>query len=288
MDGITAERSLVVPASKSVLAACLVAVGMPWPVHGQGRATQDGQVQERSAEENVRDAGHPAAGVLKWAKQEVEFLEKSVTDYSANLISRERLNGKLGEYEKIAIKIRHRPFSVYAFVDSPEHRKGDEAIYVEGRNGGKMLVHRAGAIGKLFGTLSLDPAGTMAMRDKRHPITEIGVLNLCREVVRCAESDVRHPESQVRILRGAKVNGRPCVFLEVLHPAQRKHFEYHVLRVFVDEETRIPIRCERYDWPQQAGGAAELVEEYTYLDVKLNNGFTDADFDPRNPSYAFP
>jgi hypothetical protein len=92
----------------------------------------------------------------------------------------------------------------------------------------------------------------------------------------------------LRIVRNAKVDGRPCIFLELVHPVPRRQFEFHVLRLFVDEEAKIPIRCERYDWPEQAGGAPELVEEYTYLDVKLNNGFTDADFDPRNPSYAFP
>jgi len=30
-----------------------------------------------------------------------------------------------------------------------------------------------------------------------------------------------------------------------------------------------------------------LLEEYTYTDVKINNGFTDADFDENNPSYHF-
>ena len=29
------------------------------------------------------------------------------------------------------------------------------------------------------------------------------------------------------------------------------------------------------------------MEEYTYLNLKLNNGFTDADFDVKNPSYKF-
>ena len=30
-----------------------------------------------------------------------------------------------------------------------------------------------------------------------------------------------------------------------------------------------------------------LLEEYTYTDIKLNNGFTDADFDDHNPKYNF-
>jgi hypothetical protein len=29
------------------------------------------------------------------------------------------------------------------------------------------------------------------------------------------------------------------------------------------------------------------MEEYTYMNVKVNNGFTDADFDPTNSAYKF-
>jgi hypothetical protein len=29
------------------------------------------------------------------------------------------------------------------------------------------------------------------------------------------------------------------------------------------------------------------MEEYTYMNVKINNGFTDADFDPKNAAYKF-
>ena len=48
----------------------------------------------------------------------------------------------------------------------------------------------------------------------------------------------------------------------------------------------IPIRFEAYDWPG-AAGQPQLIEEYTYVNLKLNNGFTDADFDIRNPNYGF-
>ena len=37
----------------------------------------------------------------------------------------------------------------------------------------------------------------------------------------------------------------------------------------------------------KAGAEPELMEEYTYLNLKLNNGFTDADFDIKNPNYRF-
>ena len=60
------------------------------------------------------------------------------------------------------------------------------------------------------------------------------------------------------------------------------------VRVFVDAELHIPIRYEAHDWPATAGGEMVLLEEYTYLDVKINRGFTDIDFDMSNPAYSFP
>ena len=55
----------------------------------------------------------------------------------------------------------------------------------------------------------------------------------------------------------------------------------------MDDEHLIPIRYEAYDWPKEQGGQPILMEEYTYMNVKVNNGFTDADFDPTNAAYKF-
>lgn len=58
-------------------------------------------------------------------------------------------------------------------------------------------------------------------------------------------------------------------------------------RIFVDDQLNLPIRYEAYDFPAAAGGPPELIEQYSYLDLKLNNGYTDADFDVENPKYGF-
>ena len=85
----------------------------------------------------------------------------------------------------------------------------------------------------------------------------------------------------------AKVNGRVCTCVQVVHPVPRRNFRFHLARVFIDDEYLIPIRYEAYDWPQEQGGQPVLMEEYTYMNVKINNGFTDADFDPKNAAYKF-
>jgi hypothetical protein len=111
--------------------------------------------------------------------------------------------------------------------------------------------------------------------------------NLAKRLVEVAEHDKQFGECDVNFYPNAKVNGRICTCVQVSHPVPRRNFRFHLARVFIDDELTIPIRYEAYDWPQEAGGQPVLLEEYTYMNVKTNNGFTDADFDPKNTAYKF-
>ena len=73
----------------------------------------------------------------------------------------------------------------------------------------------------------------------------------------------------------------------MVHPVPRRNFRFHIARIFVDKELGVPIRYASYDWPKNPGDQPGLIEEYTYLNMKLNQGFADADFSPDNPDYNF-
>jgi hypothetical protein len=92
----------------------------------------------------------------------------------------------------------------------------------------------------------------------------------------------------VKYYTDAKVNGRKCTVMEVIHPVRRAYFTYHIARIFIDDELQVPIRYAAYDFPATAGGAPRVIEEYTYLNIKLNVGLTDKDFDPQNKKYNYP
>jgi len=228
---------------------------------------------------------HPLMPVLRWGKKSIKIAE-AIQDYSAILVKRERHDGKLQDTEYMFIKVRHKPLSVYLHFLKPDHFKGQEVIWIQGQNNGKMWGHGTG-VRKVFGTVPLDPTGPIAMRGNRYPITEIGILNLVRRLVEEGEKDTQYGECEVKYFQGAKLNGRSCTCIQVLHPVPRKNFQFHIARIFVDDEYDLPIRFEAHDWPSSPGGPPELIEEYTYLNLKLNNGFTDADFDIRNPNYGF-
>jgi hypothetical protein len=83
------------------------------------------------------------------------------------------------------------------------------------------------------------------------------------------------------------VNDRVCTCTELVRPMDDADVRSFLARVFIDDGLHLPIRYELWAWPQRAGAQPQLREEYTYLDVRVNNGFTDADFDPHNPNYGF-
>jgi hypothetical protein len=225
---------------------------------------------------------HPLMPVLRWAQQGLPAIE-GLKDYSATLARRERINGQLSGYEYMSIKVRHEPFSVYCCFEAPETVKGQEAIYIAGQNQGNLLAHSA----SMSVTVSIRPDGLIAMSNRHYPITEIGLSNLVRRLVEVGEQDLKYGECEVSYVSGAKVDQQPCTVIQVTHPVPRDVFRYHLARIFVDDKLLVPIRYESYDWPSEAGGQPRLIEEYTYLHLKVNNGFSDMDFSTQNPKYHF-
>ena len=244
---------------------------------------------------------HPLDPAIKMAEEGLQRIDSSIKDYTAVLVKRERVGGTLQPYEYMEAKIRHQqregkritvPFSVYLKFIKPEELKGREVIYVKGRNGGKMIAHDPPGSWtyKVAGTVYIEPDGFLAMRGNRYPVTEIGFRTLIVRLIEVAKAERklgRPEECTVQFFRNAKVNGRNCTRIDVEHPVKRKGYRFHIARIFIDDELRIPIRYEAYDWPKRSGGSPQLLEEYTYLKVKLNVGLTDFDFDPKNPHYKF-
>lgn len=229
---------------------------------------------------------HKLLPAVRWAKTGVAKLDK-IQDYSCTMVKRERINGTLGEYEHMFVKVRHEPFSVYVYFLGPAKVKGQEAIFVRGKNDGNIVAHPVGFRKKLVGTVSLKPDSMLAMQGNRYPMTELGIRRLTERLIEVGEHDCQFGECEVKVTPGAKINRRDCTCIEVVHPVPRREFLFHLARIYVDSEHNLPTRYEAYEWPEEVGGKPVLTEEYTYLNLKFNNGFTDKDFDPENPDYDF-
>lgn len=233
-------------------------------------------------------AEHPLKPAVDIAERSIQVQDANIKDYSATVCKVERIDGKVGEPEYALVKVRNKPFSVYMHFIAPKDIKGQECLFVEGQNNGQMFAHAApGTLRGKFGTVSLAPNSIMAMKGQRYPITELGIYNLTRRLVEVGKKDMQYGECDVKFFKGCKVDQRSCMLIQVTHPVPRRNFLFHIARIYVDDELNIPIRYEAYDWPTEQGGQPQLLEEYTYMNVKLNQGYTDADFDVHNPTYQF-
>ncbi|MEZ6095015.1 MAG: DUF1571 domain-containing protein [Pirellulaceae bacterium] len=238
-------------------------------------------------------APHPLDPALDIAYSGLDNMVNNIHDYTATMVKREALNGRVGDQEYINVKVRNdreldgdkQPFSIYMKFLKPV--AGREVIYVEGGNDGNMLVYEPG-LATGIRTHELKPDSWLAMRGNRHPIYEAGLENLVRRLITVAERDREAGVCEVEFRENAKINGRSCTMIQVTHPVRKDPYDFHKAQVFIDDELQVPVRYAAYDWPVAEGKQPQLIEEYTYINIQLNVGLTDDDFDPANDSYRFP
>ena len=238
----------------------------------------------------VAHTEHPLMPVIRWAERERPNIV-AIKDYTAIMQKQENINGDVQEGQVMEVKVRHEPFSVYIKFRYPERLNGQQAIFVKGQNDDKLVAHGVG-IQRIAGTQKLEPTSFLAMLGNKYPITEMGILNLVDKLLEVGYKDSKFGECEVKYTEGVTIgrdaSARESTLIEVVHPVPRQSFTFHVARIFVDKEWNLPIRYESYDWPRKAGEKPKIIEAYTYLNLKINVGLTDADFDYKNPAYNYP
>jgi len=204
---------------------------------------------------------------------------QNIWDYTANFSKRERINGRLRK-QVIKLKLRSEPFSVYLLYES-KREAGRQGIYVAGKYDDCLVCKDVGFRG-LAGTLRLGIQNPLVMSESRYPVTYLGIANVI-DMVRAAwekEAKLDGVRPVVEINSDAWLGEITCQQLQVIHQQQHSDIEFQITRLYFDKETGLPIQAERYGWPQEVGEEPPLMEEYTYSDLKVNVGLTDADFDP--------
>jgi hypothetical protein len=284
----------------ALLSGSSIASGQtPSPSEPAGKTTESPKVTEPVARvaknQPANAAPHPLDPALSLARESLSLMQTQVNDYTAVLIKRERIADELGDNEFMFIKVRNRkvsgdkvvvPFSVYLAFLKPAAVKGREVIYVENANDGKLIAHEGG-MKRVLGTHRLEPDGYLAMAGQKYPLTDIGLENLLVKLLEKGERDRQYGPCQVKFDGGAKVGGRDCSILEVMHAEKKPHYEFHKAQIFMDNEWKIPVRYAAFNWPENQQSEPEVIEEYTYQNIKINVGLTDKDFDFTNPDYNF-
>ncbi|MCB9700854.1 MAG: DUF1571 domain-containing protein [Myxococcales bacterium] len=212
----------------------------------------------------------------------VESMEKAyagVDDYTATFIKRERVKGRMQPREVMELKFS-KPFKVYLRWVG-DKREGQEVIFVKGRNDGKIKAH-TGKFPDI--TVDLDPEGSLAMRGQRHPITDLGIGNTIDILARDARLAGMRPQDKVTYvdLGEQTVGGVRARCVEATTPSLRWSPYYAArARLCVGLRDKLPLRVLVWDRD------GELIEDYTFKNVKLNVGLADVHFSAENPEYGF-
>jgi len=201
----------------------------------------------------------------------------AVKDYTCTLVSRENVRGTLQEESVIQAKFRVQPNSVALRWIAPAKSAGQEVVWVDGKNSNKMKVHSRGLL-KVAGWVSIDPRDPRAMEHSRHSIVESGLGNIIEESIRQWEREQGIGKTKVKIAEYT-FDSRRCWRIEVIRTEQRAEFYAYRTVVYLDKESKLPIRNENYFFPKQGGAPeGELMESFSYVGLRFNVGVTDQDF----------
>lgn len=232
------------------------------------------------------------AELIELAQKMLAHMRGNIRDYRGTLVKRERIGGRLGEDTRMEFKIRNpiaspaAGLAAYLKFSEPSAARGREVIWVAGRNDNQLIVHEGGFLNLL--RMQLAPDSSLAMLGNKYPITEIGMLRLAEKLIEKIDRGVDLSQCLIETRDAQIVGDRPCRLIQVTQPKSLPGADFYIAQVFLDTERQIPLRYAAFLWPDQTGDPPPLEEEYTYLDVELNVGLSDADFDPDNPQYNYP
>ena len=248
----------------------------------------------------IAEADHPLEPVLALAAEGARRMDQQIKDYTATIVSQVTIGRNLQPEKRIFCKIRHPktvaagsalpseevPFSIYLKMLAPESIAGQEVIWDQGQNDGKLVGHTTGFLN--VKRAYLDPTGSLAMQGNLHPIFDIGFLNLVRKMGEVGRRDLENPDCDVIVTRDVTVNDRTCTEIEIKHARQDANFEFHIAKIYIDQRRDLLVGYESFLWPKEEGAPPMLKEKYFYTDVKINVGLRDDDFSPDNKDYDFP
>jgi len=201
-----------------------------------------------------------------------------IDHYTTTFLIQERVDGELGPKQRLVLKFK-KPFKVYLRWLQGKHQ-GRQALYPAGADGNELWVRLPMLVGAV--TVSLDPHSPRARKGGRHPITDVGIGRLLDLITESAYQGLQHGELTIEDGGQLATFDRPTHRFILHFPSDpTKGYYCMTALIDVDREHRLPIYAEIFDWDGQ------LVERYGYIDLHLNPGLTEKDFDAKNPDYGF-
>jgi hypothetical protein len=240
-------------------------------VHGQP-PKRDEQIVQAAAARSPLD--QPLAWMLEARRN-----YGAIKDYACTLVSEENVRGKLLDQNIIQLKVKTEPFCVYMRWLAPKQYLNQEVAFIAGKNNNKMRVKSNVLGSKIIGFMSIDPNDPRVMDHSRHTILEAGIGNMIDQNIRHWEKERQVGKTEVRISESA-YNERKCHRIETINTERRPDSYCYRSVIYLEQNAKLPILLEVYDWPRNGGPAeGELLERFRYLNIQFNAGMTVRDFE---------
>ena len=221
------------------------------------------------------------------AKERFETINRQFGSYACVVTMRETIDGELQDMRRVQMIFRAEPFSVYMKYITPDEIVGREIVYIEGQYNGRMIVTKGGfrpALAHI--TRAIKPDSQLARAESNHSLKELGIASMMKQLLDVAHSAELFPDCKIEFFENASIDNRACTVIQITHEPKSDEFPFYRGQVFIDNQYQVPVRFICYNWPDSSG-IATIREEFTYTNIIPNASVTDADFDYRNPRYAF-
>lgn len=220
---------------------------------------------------------------------EAEAKLAKIPAYTATFVKQERIGDALTELQVIQLRLSHQPKRVSMKWEGGKDA-GQRVIYAEGENDGNMLVRKLSGIESRLGVISLNPAGALALKHSRYPVTKAGLLELTRITRQLRQADLKLESGvSAKLLEHQQLNGRDCLCLVIEYakpefaPDDKK--EYRKSLVYIDSQTKLPTCVRCYGWLEKISDAdpkkldqSTLLELYAYKNIDFDAQVQNDDF----------
>jgi len=245
-----------------------------------------------TAECTVKVEGKLAIRMKQALLQDARAKLQTIPDYFTTFVRQERVGKQLLARETTELKVRHHPFSVYMKWHEGAD-VGRELLFIEGKNDGRLVV----SPGSVLPTVKLEPAGDLAMRESRYPVTQSGILNIVDKILSYCERDLKLDEGVgCQFLPDQKFDGRLCHVIRTDYTCAEIDPEYRSSIMYLEKESLIPLCIKNYGWPDRCGAPATtgdqltestLLEFYAFTGLRYQVRLPEGEFDTANSSYRF-
>ena len=230
----------------------------------------------------VTTAAAPIKGEEAFPKMvaEAKAAYAKTRDYSGHIVRQERVGGTLLAEQSGEIRVRTQPFSINVKMLLPKAAGGWEGSFITGvgTKEDRFRFRPAGVAGA-NGLQPMKVADSKAMAGQRHAITDTGIAAILARTEKIVDIE-KKAKNPVQIVASEytfqkRIAIRYEIYCERPHPLRYAHRAV----LFVDAETKLPVRFEAYDAPKPGDATGDLLECVSFVNLKFNSGLGESTFD---------